>query len=913
MKTIAPLFPIILFCLLTGCIRPDFPETEAATRVFNINYSFDAPKTRAASTVAERELKDVAVLFYKADDRNPDNETYVACQAIDMPQGSTSSGSFPLQLPEGIKQGEKYKLIIIGNYDKYAPEGKSLADYAGQYATRTYNKMRKEIYGQLVPVDERVTTPLPFRGTLLDKNGYETTLTGPAPGTTSLGVSVKFSRAVARIDVVNLAADKLKIAWAKVCNYRNKGYFYNEYFLAGGIVRGAAAAPPTAGEPYPAGYVTAGEPDDSEGHLRQNLTSGGLYTFANTTEHPLQDDALSTCLLIAGYYKASGTADYSSELTYYRANVNESGNSQVLRPNYIYTLLINNVKKEGQKTEEDALAGKEKPLEYLVDDDWDSESVGTVTDDAGNFLTVSRTSVSVGSKANDAAVVQVLVKPGTGYTVGWNKPEDENLFHLADVQGDRFSIVANSENETREGRTAKAVVRLTGGSAPLFINIDVLQLAAINDPTRLKVDGNVKDFEYTVPGEGANVSLQVLVGDPDVGWTATADAELQAFMGTSTLAGANEESIQIEFPVNGTGKERRGTLTVVRNPDDGEQPITVSFVQPSKPMLTIETPDYTGDTFTVEGFSSSTGISSNQGADVTKVRFNVTLADPLKYTYTIESSFDYWSEAFLATNTYAAASVAWYSPQKPINKIANQTNNQTLYLRVWRTGPGDADIKGTVTVTATPNPGTDGLEYRKTYHITIHTSCDIGECTIGNLIVADRNLGAEGAGSYVNIPYHPDIENINYRGTFYDLISLDGGLDPCQNYVGKPSDGRQQWRLPSYNELNTIMPQVILSKCRYFVLSKTMAPDGNFVGAYLPTDERQYGSKGELSRVQGRLFGTPKDANRGGWMSIDATPAGWIGTPLEPSHWKYKSPYMSHYNHPATNKKNMLVRCVRDK
>ena len=116
----APLYGIFLVLFLSGCIREELTAPAPGTgRTVIVNYSFDTPQTRAAATGAEREVKDVAICFYNADDANPNNETYVDCQSVSVSSSiGGSSGSFPLPLPNGILEGKKYKLILIGNYKK---------------------------------------------------------------------------------------------------------------------------------------------------------------------------------------------------------------------------------------------------------------------------------------------------------------------------------------------------------------------------------------------------------------------------------------------------------------------------------------------------------------------------------------------------------------------------------------------------------------------------------------------------------------------------------------------------------------------------------------------------------------------------------------------------------------------------
>ena len=833
MKTVIP-FSVILFftVLLSGCVRDELmPKTDAAGRVLTVNYSFDDPQTRAAATGAEREVKDVAIFFYNADDANPAGETYVGCQAVIVPEGSGSSGSFPLPLPATIIQGNTYKLVVIGNYNRYAPEGRSLTDYAELYNTRTYSKMKQEIQGQLAPDGARVINPLPFWGRLLGKDGNETTLTGPSPTDTSLGVSVKFSRAVARFDVSNLAADQLKIAWVKVCNYRNKGYFFHESIPAGNIVRGTAADAP--GGVLPPGYVSAGEPSGTPGSLRQNLTSGGLYAFPNTVSYTSQDDKLTTFLLIAGYYQdPKETVPNTTKLTYYRANMSENGSSQILRRNYIYTLVINNVKKEGSDTEDGAMNDKEKLLDYEVDNDWESEDGSTVTDETGNFLTLSRTLVVLGSEKDESALIKVAVKKGTGWKVEW-KDNAESAFRFEKVNDESFSIITTGKNETVFTRNASLTVSVTGVSTPtpISMTVNVIQLSSVNDPQMLTVEGKMGAFEYTVPGQGAEISLQVVTGSPTSRWKAEAGNSLDRLVSSYTLTGANKGVVKLSFNAN-TGAERSGTLTVKRLMPDGSvdgsvDPVLVTFKQGKSPYTVSLLPNYSANGLTIEGFSDAAG---SPNGIVKNVRFSVLLADPEHYKFEATCSFNQNSDAFITLNnentTQAAGPLQTSKHDAP--STVEGIHGDNIWLNVFRTGPGDADITGDLTVKAVPkNPSSGLAEATYSVNITIKTSCKIGDSKIGSILWADRNVGTtprgEG-GAIVGLNYTNDVNsddhaNTGFKGSYENFarakekctsFGMDNHYDPPLN---------TGWRLPSKTEQDAVVDGMRFSKQRGFIVS----------------------------------------------------------------------------------------------
>lgn len=866
-----PLYGIFLALFLSGCIREELTAPTPGTgRTVIVNYSFDTPQTRAAATGAERVVKDVAIFFYNADDADPNNETYVDCQSV-----SVSSGSFPLPLPPGILEGKKYKLILIGNYKKYAPEGKSLTDYAELYNTRTYSKMVQELQGQIASDDARVTTWLPFWGRLLGKDGNETTLTGPTPTDTNLGVSVRFSRAVSRFDLINLAAGQLKIAWVKVCNYRNRGYLFHESMPAGEIVRGTSAEAP--GLPLPSGYVPAPAPTGDQGALRQTLNEGGLYAFPNTVSYTSQDDKATTCLMIAGYYQdPKASVPNITKLTYYRANVSDNGSSQILRRNYIYTLVINNVKKEGSDTEDGAVNEKEKLLDYVVGDDWDSDDGNTVTDAVGNFLTLSRTSVVLGSEKNESALIKVAVKEGTGWKLEW-KNNAESAFRYEKTDDNSFSIITTGNNATTFTRNAALKVSVTGIAAPLELTVNVIQISSISDPQMLTVEGKLGEFDYTVPGQGAEISLQVITGSPTSRWKTEADNDLQRMTGYVTPDGANKGFVNLSFQPN-TGMTRTGTLTVKRLLPDGNEdksvaPVKVIFKQDKSPYVVSLLPNYSENGLTIEGFRAEgrpNGIAANK-------RFSVILADPEQYKFKATCSFNQNSDAFITLNNEDTERVAGpLQTAKSSSSTVEGEDGNDIWLNVFRTGPGDADIKGDLIVTAVPKDPLSGLqEASYSVSITIKTSCKIGDSKIGQVLWADRNVGTTPRGqggaavglNYTNDSTSDDYANTRFRGQYYPFEEASGKYTAFgeDNHYDPPLNDKA-WRLPSKAEQQAVVERLCFSKQRGFIISDDTAQ--GTVGCWFP-----FSGNSNTAYPYGYYWSSTVENLLAWWLYIDASTA----------------------------------------
>lgn len=418
----AALLPVLV--LLAGCVREELDSGLApAGKGVTVNYSFDDLQTRSiAATPAEKKVDKVYFIFY-----NFSTGAYVAWQGASVPSGSGATGSFSLSIPGALTAGSKYRTLIVANYDNYKADGKNFEDYIRANNARSYDEMRRVMKSQS-PARARVTAPLPLYGMLLGQDGEEALFTPPAPDSTEpLNVSVRFSRAVSRFDLHNMAADRLVIAWVKVCNYRDAGYFFHQDApLGDAVVKGTAATPPSDPANPPSGYVKVDPPLPDTN--RQDIADGGLYAYPNITSYATQDDERTTCLLIAGYYQGEGGAGVNADkLTYYRANVADAGLSQVLKRNYVYTVVINGVKREGADTEDQAMSEKDRLLDYVVDDEWEQDNNNTVVDDKGNFITISRTSVVLNAPANETAVIKVSVREGLGWKLAWRENTGDNF------------------------------------------------------------------------------------------------------------------------------------------------------------------------------------------------------------------------------------------------------------------------------------------------------------------------------------------------------------------------------------------------------------------------------------------------------------------------------------------------------
>lgn len=848
---------LLLSVCVGGCIQEEpVPGGNTATGV-TINYSFDDLQTRSiAATPAEKTVNEVYFIFYDVA-----TNAYVAWQRASIPSGSGGTGSFSLPIPESLTTGSKYRTLIVANYDNYKADGKTFDVYIGENRGKSYDEMRRAMRSQS-PGRARVVTPLPLYGTLLGADGEESLFTAPDPSsTTPLSVSVRFSRAVSRFDLHNMAADRLRIAWVKVCNYRDAGYFFHQDApLGDAVVKGTATGvPPTDLNNLPAGYVKADPP--VPGTNRQELNKGGLYAYPNIVSYVAQDDEHTTCLLIAGYYTKEGEAPNTTKLTFYRANIADTGLSQVLKRNFVYTVVINSVKKEGAGTEDEAVAEKDRLLDYVVDDQWQDDGGGTVTDDKGNFLTISRTSVILDAPADEAAIVKVSVKEGLSWKLTWRDPA-QTVFKYEKIDDTSFRIITLGTNDTEFINTALLNVEATGITPapvnPLKVTVNVTQLSSKPELKMLTVEGQTGTLDIDVPGQGTTLALQVITGGTTGAWVATPDAALADFIeDTWPQKGGNKGAIVIQFKPNVSNAARTGKLTVTRDPQGGVSPVTINFNQEKSPYRISVFPAYgNGDNkLVVQGFQVEAGTSNGVAREIP---FWVTLADPTNYTITVESTFRKDVDAYVAWGSTTPLRTAAYTASTAGETITGGASGAKFTLYVFRTGPGDAPIEGTVFMKAVPKSGSYPAE-QISFAVSIETNCGLGDVKIGSLTVADRNCGTPlkhqtpKVGNYTNQANHPDRANDIFKG---ETFTLDQASQQCtahgtSNYTGEEAKG---WRVPTKTDITTQAQKMMFSKQRVFLLSDDKV--AGYIGCWypLPASGGSYWSNTFANQGAGRYY-----------------------------------------------------------
>ena len=786
-KTVKSL--LLLFTLMTatsGCVDEITSEggMQSKDGMVSINYFFEGPqvKTVAAEEI-EKKITDIGIIFY-----NPNSGVYVGHAFSTQNTGGTCL----IKLPKEITPGEKYKALIVGNYNRYKAEGLSFGDYINSYLSRTYTEMQD----QMVASNDnngRTTTPLPFNGTLIAPgSGEEALFTGPADPMTPLDVSIRFKRAVSRVNVRNMVADKLDIQWVKVCNYRPSGYFFHgDAPTTSDIIRGTGTNTGAVSAPRPSVDNT------------QMIVNGGLYAHTNVISYVVENDKSTTCILIAGYYKGDNPGN--TTLSYYRANIAPKIGNQVLKQNYIYTVVIGAVTREGASTEEDAMNEGSSPLNYTVGENWDDDNNITVADDKGNFLTISRKSVILDCKKDLFAEVKVVVKSGSTWKTEWIENDlvvAAPSFIAKKIDNYGFQIATLQDNdmpglENESVRKGKLKVSVDGTA--LALEIDVMQLTEDGDIHMLSVDGR-GSFEHELTGKPETTSMKVLTGDYNSEWTAAVTSDPNNIIRSLvTRRGINGTSLSVIFHANLTESDiHTAQVTVTRQPTGTTQPVVVTFKQKPSDIKLEVYPLYTADNpLRINGFSSEIGNTIGGVHVIAKHTFLVKLPNAANYTYT-------------ATSTL---------PRLDAQIIKD---GSAFFLEVYRTGPGDPFIDGGIVITATGS----GKTHTITMPVEIYTpTIVLGDVRIGALTIADRNTGTpsklipayKDALNYSNAA--PTV-NAEFKGEHLNFLYAINGTRCTSygtlNYEGLDAEG---WRIPQTFETETIVARMIHSKGRYFVVS----------------------------------------------------------------------------------------------
>ena len=842
-KFIRIVFTLCCVLLLISCTEESHDSKIVEHRTISLQYFIDEPTTKAMRVAdGENRVDDLAFLFYKVSDNS--FADYIIRKTPTT--GVTKDGRLiSLKLPSGIESNIEYKVLVLGNTSAYVFEGGTFEEYIEERRHYSYDVMKQSLITSTYN-NQRIVLPLPFAGSIVGAKHEEVTFIYNNTGSTPL--SVKLTRIVSRFNLINKDLNRLKIKSVKVCNYQPGGFYFETLgFVNDTVHRGLELNNP--------GKVEKSQLINGN----QKFIEGGLYSFPNRVLSMGSNDNRTTCLLIEGYYKEEGNDEYNDTPVYYRANIGKKGRFQVLRPNYIYTITITEVLTDGSLTEEEAMDKDYPRLEYEISENWDTSDEHTVIDTEGSFITISQKTLLLDNYENSSEIIRVQVKSGDTWTATW-KPdsgEAKEAFNLTVLDANSFKVTTRSHNLEDKTKKGTITVKLDGKELSTDLMIYQTKLSDV-DPV-LIVNGKNHDFDVDVKGEGEILTYEVLTGT-ESGWKATLDNNLAQFATLVQDQGTNKTKLKIAFKPNIDDDVKHGYLTVSRKDQDNSvSDIRIYFSQVTTEMLIAVYPNYINEVLKVDGMVRNRNVNINGGiAEI--IRFEVSLTDPDNYIFKVESTFDPHVEAFAFIESLdSEVNKNLYKTRASYAENDKTSNEQVGYEKgvvsfcVFRTGPGDKPLSGSLIFTAIPKEeAVEGaLPQEYAIPVEIVSNCVIGDVVMGNYFIPDRNYGAiskkvQPLGlNYSRLESHPDNSPFNEQFLGSELADTPGftvSNSFCEQFqednYGNTLDFKL--KLPNHGFGLILDQNYYISRERHFVLSDEVTPDGKLIGAYIPYANRGY-------------------------------------------------------------------------
>lgn len=753
--------------LAISCSDRDIPDewnkTESSGGI-EIAYTIDntEEETRGIPANArESKLEEVYALFF-----SKEPESALLCyKSVSVRAGSKKLGFEP---PAELTPGVNYDVLLIGNGRYFLPDGvtdmsqmlgKLLNSSRGTVEATLSLASNSEItyrYPEVLPMWGRYVSAndndveRPFNFTVIEENGNKTYITDG---------EFRFSRTVERIDLVNLVPETLDVKFAKVCNYRTSGLVFVDGFLpADSEVVTLDNENPAPTADAPGDYVAASYGDDGTQQIKESL-----YAFPNLVQASVQNDRVSTCLIIAGYYTDPSTKVKDTSLTYYRFNLANIGEAQLLKRNYVYTALIKGVKRRGKPTDLEAYNDKAPVFDYDVDDEWDITDDNYVTDGKGNFLICSKTHLTF--QGTHSSADKIELKVSTNPELTWTiEPvatagHSNSLFTCEKFTANSIKAGPLQKNETpyvRFGYFRIVAKNKNSASAPVNLSLNLYLQQLTIDPNFkcLMVDGCTGTLNVELPPTGGVIYLPVATGSDLNSWVATC-AGFNPYFGTTSkfeTSGGNHGTLMITVEPNLTTGVKNKDIVVSLSPNDPNVlPVTVRLTQARSPQKMVLNPKPTNMNVDIDAFSTAVG---NPNGVVNPYRMSVTLMDPINYKFKVESSFDKYRDLRLSLSSpFAGAATHPTAAEEKADSPYNDallalSNGDVIYFNPFRTGPGDGTITGSIKITAydVRDPNNTSKQEVQTIQVRITTPevriDDVILTADGNqYLFPDRSLG----------------------------------------------------------------------------------------------------------------------------------------------------------------------------
>ncbi|MCD8193196.1 MAG: hypothetical protein LUD74_01325, partial [Tannerellaceae bacterium] len=247
-------------------------------------------------------------------------------------------------------------------------------------------------------------------------------------------VNVELTRCVSRLEIVN-EDSRYELVSAAVWNVLGRTTVWDKNF--------------------------AGSPDDAYFRLPEvnaapgtNRITTGLYALENQVSAPLQNDTITTCLII-GLRRTD-----NQRLEYFRLNVHPAERMQQLKRNNIYRFTIRKVLGDGERIAQEAYLHGAPLLDGNINK-WEKENFGGIVFDENNILAVSFANIYFRPEGGTATIDIFTQGPGELAIL-----DDLPYGMTAETIGNRIFVNAPGSREDREGE-----ITITLGQLRLTVNV----------------------------------------------------------------------------------------------------------------------------------------------------------------------------------------------------------------------------------------------------------------------------------------------------------------------------------------------------------------------------------------------------------------------------------------------------------
>lgn len=885
MKKYNFIYMVMLLIALWSCDDNMKIPVDGLSTGITVNYRVDRdmPLTRGlTATDFESNLNRVHTLFFTEDG---EYKGYSVSNISDTQK-------FGLEIPETLELDMPYTVLALGNADLYTPEGySSINDFLDNFSG-SYNEALNITAHCADNITSKNTTFLPMWGRFVDSDEETLQLSFYKDGDV---IKIKdgtdgeflFSRALCRVDIHNLVGHVIDITHARIANNRTSGLYFNDGINVGSVAEFKGSCSRLSDVQKSDVYMPITTPM-TEGESSTQRLESSLYTFPNVVNSTIQNDKVTTCLIIAGYYTDPVTNIKDTQLTFYRFNLANVGESQVLQRNYAYRATIKGVKRRGADNESKAYNDAIPIFEYQVDEEWDTTGDNVVTDDEGNFLIVNKTHFTFSGDASEADFVELRVStnPALSWRIEPIERDDASneKFLYNKISDSAVQLGPKEVNESDYVRYGYYKIIATDNSGemkkPLEITVYLMQLSTSSNIKMLSVNGNTGQFDVTIPKQGGSIVYKVVTGSANNGWTAVDEHnDIGGWdkYANWTKRGGNKGDLEISIPANISGATREAYLTVKLDPEDENvKPVILHLIQENSDQLYKISPAVNG-TVSINAFSIKTSDIHNGVAAGTSRSYTITLTDKENYLFNIETTFNQGRDVRLSIGNHHendASFVATHDTFTPkASDFKNLVSGTTFYINPFRMGPGDGTIRGTIVITVfhKDHPDDPAYQVKESLNFEILSGdYEINDVVIGNLLVADRNVGHKSRIQYdyssgemtpTNDPFicknynysenmfivHGGIEVAEKDEEYYDgdyrykaHISLADFKSETIDYwkdrhhdeegIFSPfykSENIDKWDIPTTDQVDIFGPHMIFSKGRAFLVSDIKRKKGD--------------------------------------------------------------------------------------